>query len=345
MASLTRAARLTGYEALARSVGVDPREELRRVGIPIRALGEPEQLISFEAYLRLLDNTAVKGRCPDFGLRLARSQDISVLGPLAVLVGHAKTIAEGVDLAARYLFVHTPANSIARVPVPLDATRTDVTLAFALAEKVPRRQGLELALAFTARVVRVLGRESIRPRLALLPHPALCPLTSYTTTFGCPTQFDAPVAALRFATADLEKPLPGHDPMLKRLAQTYLDQHFPKGQECIADSVRELVRQFLSVGHATQQSVASALSIHPRALQRRLEGEGLRFIDIVDAVRRDLLIELLDRSDRPSLMHVSLTLGYSEQAALSRSCRRWFQCSPTELYRRRKQAPARARAA
>jgi AraC-like DNA-binding protein len=335
MTVLTRAARLTGYEDLARSVGVDPRQELRRVGIPIRSLENPDALISYESFLRLLENTAVNGSCPNFGLRLSQAQDISVLGPLAVLIGHARTISEAAHFAARYLFVHTPGNRVALVPVPLDSTQTDVSFTIELAGKVPRSQGYELGLAFITRLVRMLGRGAIRPLLAMLPHARLGPLSAYTAAFGCPTRFESGVAALRFATAELERPLPEHDPMLKRLAQTYLDQNFPKGQELIADSVRELVRQFLSVGHATQQSVASALSIHPRALQRRLVGEGFRFIDIVDGVRRDLLVELLDRTARPNLLEVSLALGYSEQAALSRSCKRWFRCSPTELHRRR----------
>lgn len=336
MPTLTRAARLTGYEALARSVGVEPRQELRRVGIPLRSLEDPEALISYEAYLHLLENSAVKGNCRDFALRLAKAQDISVLGPLAVLIGHARTVAEAASFASRYLFVHTPGNRISLMPAPLEPGHVDVTFSIEVVGKAPRSQGSELGLAFISRVVRVLGHGAIRPRLALVPHARLGPVSSYTEAFGCPTRFEAGTAALRFATADVERPLPEHDPMLKRLAQTYLDQNFPKGQELIADSVRALVRQFLSVGHATQQSIAGVLSIHPRALQRRLVGEGFRFVDIVDDVRRDLLVELLDRSARPNLMDVSLSLGYSEQAALSRSCKRWFQCSPTELHRRRK---------
>jgi AraC-like DNA-binding protein len=338
MTALTRAARLTGYETLARSLGVDPRQELQRVGIPLRSLENPDALINYESFLRLLENTAVKGNCVDFGLRLSQSQDLSVLGPLAVLIGHARTIAEAADFASRYLFVHTPGNRITLAPVPLDPALTDVIFSIDMVGKAPRRQGFELGLAYTARTVRMLGRGAIRPCLALLPHARLAPLSSYRTAFGCPTEFDSTTAALRFATADVERPLPEHDPMLKRLAQTYLDQNFPKGKELISDSVRELVRQFLSVGQATQQTIASALSIHPRALQRKLVSEGFRFIDIVDDVRRNLLVEMLDRSARPNLMQVSLTLGYSEQAALSRSCQRWFKCSPTELHRRRRVA-------
>jgi hypothetical protein len=42
MSSLTHAARLTGYEELARSLELDPRGEVRNVGIPVNSLRDPE---------------------------------------------------------------------------------------------------------------------------------------------------------------------------------------------------------------------------------------------------------------------------------------------------------------
>jgi AraC-like DNA-binding protein len=337
MTVLARAASLAGYDDLARSVGVDPRRELQRVGIPLRLLADPDALINYESFLRLLDNTATKGSCPDFGLRLSQSQaqDITILGPLAVLIRHARTLAEAAGFASRYLFVHTTGNQFNLLPTPDDPAQSDLIFSLESVGRAPRGQGIELGLGITARVVRMLGRGAIRPRQALLPHARLGPASAYTSTFGCPMRFDSSFAALRFATTDMSRPLPAHDPMLLRLAQTYLDQNFPVGQERLADSVRKLVRQFLAVGQANQQNVASALSIHPRSLQRRLVDEGFRFCDIVDEVRQKVLVELLDRSSRPDLTQVSQILGYSEQAALCRSCRRWFQCSPSELHRRR----------
>jgi hypothetical protein len=155
MVALTRASRLAGYEDLARSVGVDPRRELQRVGISVRSLEDPDSLISYESFLQLLENTALGGNCPEFGLRLAQSQEITALGPLGVLIGHAATVAEAADFASRFLFVHTPANRITLVPVPLDAAATDITFSIETTDKVPRRQGLELGLAYTARLVRM----------------------------------------------------------------------------------------------------------------------------------------------------------------------------------------------
>src|SRR3546814_9876899 len=45
--------------------------------------------------------------CADFGLRLADQQDISVLGPLAIAMQHAPTVAAALDIISRYLFVHS----------------------------------------------------------------------------------------------------------------------------------------------------------------------------------------------------------------------------------------------
>src|SRR3546814_15183849 len=43
----------------------------------------------------------------DFGLRRADQQDISVLGPLAIAMQHAPTVAAALNIISRYLFVHS----------------------------------------------------------------------------------------------------------------------------------------------------------------------------------------------------------------------------------------------
>ena len=80
--------------------------------------------------------------------------------------------------------------------------------------------------------------------------------------------------------------------------------------------------------------VAGELAMHPKTLQRRLLAEGQPFKDLVDEVRRNRFLELAAQPGTFNLTQLALLLGYSEQAALTRSCRRWFGCPPTELRRR-----------
>jgi len=55
---------------------------------------------------------------------------------------------------------------------------------------------------------------------------------------------------------------------------------------------------------------------------------------LLDEVRRDGFLDLLRQPTRPGLAQIALMLGYSEQAALSRSCQRWFGSSPSAMLKR-----------
>ena len=331
MTALVRAACLNGYEALARSIGVDVERELERVGLSTQSLANPDALIPYVARFHLLEHTAAAGNCPDFGLRLSESQGVEILGPLAILLRHADTLADAIDLATRHLFVHSPAIRFATLPVAGRSSEVDLALSFELPHLPPCGQSLELVLGLMACVIRQITQARARPLLALIPHARIGPAASYTRVLDCECRFQAPVLALRLAAAQLARPLPEHNPMLRKLAQSYVDQNFGTPDQAFVDRVRPMVRRFLGSGQATQANIAALLSIHPRTLQRRLLDEGHRFEDIVDAIRKEMLIDLLSRPATMSLSQIALMLGYSEQAALTRSCRRLFNCTPTEL--------------
>ncbi len=69
--------------------------------------------------------------------------------------------------------------------------------------------------------------------------------------------------------------------------------------------------------------------MHPRTLQRRVREEGTTFEAIKDGVRRGLAQRYLSQPDLP-LTQITALLGYSEQSAFGRSCRRWFGVTPRQ---------------
>ncbi len=113
----------------------------------------------------------------------------------------------------------------------------------------------------------------------------------------------------------------------------HLDQNFGSATSFVAYQVRVLARRLLGTEQMSQAEIASAMAVHPRTLQRQLKKEGARFEDIVDGLRREQLL-LMFSGTSPPMAQVAVMLGYSEQAALTHSCRRWFGVSPTELRRR-----------
>ncbi len=334
MTVLVRAASLQGYEELARQCGVDPLRAMRRVRLSAFNLADADSLIPYVAFITLLEQTAAEGRCPDFGLRLAQAQGVGVLGQLAVLFQHASTLGEALQLASRYIFVHSPAVHLDVCPVADAAQLVDLTFSLDIPHLPHRAQTHELSLGLMVNGIMAVGQGLVRPLQVRLPHAQLGPARSYQATMGCDCVFDAPAAAVRMEAAALQQVLPEHNAQLQQFAQNYLDQQFGDPAQHFGDRIRSMVRRFLSSGMGNQSDIARALSINPRTLQRRLAAEGLYFEDIVDEMRKQQLQDLLGQMDAPPLIQIAMMLGYTESSTLNRSCQRWFDCTPATLRER-----------
>ena len=83
MTGLVRSACLTHYAEVARSLGLDPLQQLRAVELSPRCLQQLDLKIPVEAVGRLLENSAQAAGVEDFGLRMAEQRKLSNLGPLA----------------------------------------------------------------------------------------------------------------------------------------------------------------------------------------------------------------------------------------------------------------------
>ena len=100
-------------------------------------------------------------------------------------------------------------------------------------------------------------------------------------------------------------------------------------QSISARQTSELVDRHLMTGQFGLHEIARQLGLHERTLQRRLAEQNLYFEEIVDQVRRERASEYLQFSAIP-LIQVATFLGYSNQTALTRACRRWFGESPQD---------------
>ncbi len=334
MTLLIRANALEGFAPLARTVGIDVEKALLRVRLEPKVLENQETFISFLAVIRLLEYSAYEGRCPDFGLRLAHVQDRSFSGPLTVLMRHADTLGQALEVGSKNLFVLSPTVRFESVALRDAPQWTDLMLSLNVPPRSPHAQSLEQSLAFMAQVLRDLSHGKVRPVIALFPHAQLGGLKSYNAALGCDCQFGATYAALRIRTQDLGLPLPDRNPLMLQMAQEYIRQNFAAPTRLVTEGVRDCIRKLLNAGGADLSSVAQHLGMHSKTLQRRLREEGSRFDHLLDEVRRDQFESLITQPHPPHLAQIALMLGYSEQATLTRSCRRWFGRNPSAMQRR-----------
>jgi AraC-like DNA-binding protein len=67
-------------------------------------------------------------------------------------------------------------------------------------------------------------------------------------------------------------------------------------------------------------------------LRGHLAREGQTFDAIREQVYREAMLRFLRETDVP-LAQLAAALGYSDQSALTRSCRRWFGMTPSRIRR------------
>jgi AraC-like DNA-binding protein len=321
-------------------LGGNPDDFLDRFRIPPDVVEQPQAFVSYRSLIRLLEWTARELRCPDFGLRLSTRQDLGILGPLGVAVRNCENLGDAMQTASRYMFVHSPAISFTP---RLFASDERVRLVFEIVvDRIGRAvQVTELSVGLAARTVGLLAHEPTTLAGVRFSHARVAPLQVYERHFGAPVVFGCEESAIELEAAALNLPIEDASLQLRELAEDYLELHHDDPGAPLARRVRMIVQRSLGTGSTSCNDVAAALALHPRTLQRQLRKEGKTFEKLKDEVRAELARNYLANRDLP-MAQVAALLDYSEQSALTRSCRRWFGKSPRAL-RRSIESPARLR--
>lgn len=158
------------------------------------------------------------------------------------------------------------------------------------------------------------------------------------TLLRCPLRFDAGATRVEIS-ADI-----WNAPALRPNSSLYAALE-PVAESMLAgaafsERVRLAATQALRGGDARIEAVARVLGLTPRTLQRRLQDEGLRYQEIVDAARGALAQQMLADPSR-GLDDLAEALGYADAGSFSRAFRRWYGCSPAEYRQRLRARPQR----
>lgn len=329
MTAKVRVGGLRGFNELVRQHGGDPLRLTRACNILDGVLDDEDALIPYRQLIHLMEKTATELALPDFGLRLAASQDIGILGPLAVAMQNSSTVEEAMRCAATYLFIQSPALALDIEKLPT-STRLRVDINLSQMPHGGMRQAEDLAIGVAHGVLTLLAQEAYRLIRVELPHEPLLSESAYEGYFDAPVIFNCDRNALYVPHDTLSACLLNRSEQLHRIAADYLNVQFPSMDGLCASRVETAIRKTLGTESCNRASVAKAMAMHPRTLQRRLKQEGTSFDTIRDSIRRETVEHYLCQTNMP-LSQVAGMAGYSEQAILSRSCRRWFGRSPRSI--------------
>jgi AraC-like DNA-binding protein len=329
MGNLIRATALRGYRDVVRELGGDPDPFLARYGIPAGIGVEEDAFVPFNAYVHLLEASADELACPDFGLRMAQWQGLDIFGPIAVIARNARTVLDGVQAVARFIYVHSPALTLRLLPQTEKGT---VKFTFELTEPgLPEViQAYEISMAVAARIVHLLGGPQARPRTVWFMHPQQGPDASYRQALSCRVRYQQSSCGFELSRRLADRRIESADPEASRLAAKYLERKYLPPSAPLSSRVAQLAQRLLPTGQCGVDAIANELAVHPRTLQRQLAAEGISCQDVIDRERRAAAAKYLMRPGL-ELSQIAGMLGYAEQSALNRSCRRWFGKTPREF--------------
>lgn len=327
--SLIRGTSLHGFTELVVELGGDPEDLLRRAHLPLAAIGDHDSFVSYRGVVAVLEAAAATTGADDFGRRLALRQGLDILGPLGVAARTAATVGAALAAIEQYMSVYSPAIAVSVAAAPGERL-AHFTWRIVADRPPPHRQAAELALGVSVRVFRLLAGDDFRPVTVQLRHRDAGSDTHHRAYFGCPVRFGSPGYGFSFHRRTLERPL-SSDGSVHAVVREYLGSIAP-ATTAGTEPVVHLIRRMLATGGPDLGLVADQLALHPRTLQRQLAGTGTSFATLVDEVRRTEAERYLCESTMP-LSQLAGVLGFSEQSALSRACRRWFGASPTAVRR------------
>lgn len=327
----SRADSFTGLAELAESLGRPLEPMLRRHGFTPETLKDPEAIISYTDLCSLIETCAVEWNCPDFGLRLARIQNLNILGPVGLVARLCDTVGEALLAMADRMAIHS--TGFDALLDPGDAQRGRAA-SITYAPKPGSGAGaqmVELGVGITKNVLATAsGVPNFKPWRVGFQHAAPADTEPANRFFGGPVSYGEATNTLYFDPGVLALPTAIRDKVYEPIIRAYLEQMKPRIEQDIVATTRELIGKLLATGRCSREAIAECLHLHPRTLQRRLAEHGVTFNELLDDYRKTLALDLLKQRGMP-LVRIADTLGYADQSSFHQAFKRWTDTSPIKL--------------
>jgi AraC-like DNA-binding protein len=295
---------------------------------------DPYEQIPLSCFVSFLEDAADALGDPLLGAKLGARSRVEDLGPIGLMF----LASPNLQIALGQLRNFFPTLQGA-TRVQLDARRPMPEYTYQILGPLiwPRRQDAELTLAGICSAIRALLGEQWSPLEVHFEHERLAQHTpeidaALFKIFRARISFGQTANRLMLDPDDLLKPVtsPGDAmaPHLERHLNDLMRTDATTFDSC-ASQVACLISKRLGHAGLEVQSIAEAVGLSPRTLQRRLAEEGTSLRDLVRRHRSHIVDRLL--KDRKTKMTViAHDVGYSDATTFSRAFKNWSGETPRD---------------
>jgi len=311
---------LSPFVSAAHALGVRVDVGLASVGLTTADLENPELRISHALAERMLRNVITQSGERDLGLLAAERLLPIHLDVVEYAARSQPTLRGAFEQSIRYYcLLHDGFEAELKV----DGDRAVVTINFGGLTIDNAAHEFVLAVhLMSAR--RMTGLADLAPIETHFVHARPKNTLVHQRIFRSPVHFGQAQSAIIYPRAALDAPLVAADSGLARVLERHAADALQKlgRSTSLPERVRELVRQDLTSGKLTAESLARRLGMSSRTLHRRLVAQGSSYRGIIDDVRREIALRCL-RDPQLAIREVGYLLGFTTGPAFHRAFRRW----------------------
>jgi AraC-like DNA-binding protein len=299
---------------------------LRRVGLTEPELLDPSMRLSPDRSRELGRELLTRIGDPEAGLKAAERLRLSDIDLLGYVLRHSAHPLAALERFARYaqLLGDTLDGRVER-------QRGRVVVTFRLSDG--RRMLPEAADYLVAGIfqcVRQLSNDQGRPIEVHIPRRRPRRLAAYRRFFGCPIVFDTEGGSLAYDARSLTVPFAGGDPRLVAILEVMAGEvlsTLPR-RGTVIERVRAHIGRHMENGGCNLDAVAAEFRMSERTLRRRLQQAGGSYRAVLDQVRRERAVALVEQGEE-TLAAIAQRVGFEDTKAFARAFRRWTGVAPS----------------
>ena len=296
------------------------------IGVSDDQISDPDARVPVIKSLKLWQVLAAAVPDPDIGLHVGRRYEVKETGLVGYAMLHSIHLLGALRRLVRYAKL---LNQYSEPRLVRDGQIWVLTT-----QSPPLLDGfrpiVDEGVTAVLTVLRELGGFQLEPVRIEYPYQRPEDLQSYRAMTDAELVFEREFPAMILRDYDLRSEIASKDGDLIRyldeLAQIHLDA-LPRATT-MAQRLRQVLWPHLSEGAPAIATVASELAVSPRTLQRRLREEGTSFKEVIEQLRKEKALLLL-QDPMLTVYEVGFLLGYSEPSAFYRAFKRWHGSSPS----------------
>ncbi|MGB0894055.1 MAG: AraC family transcriptional regulator ligand-binding domain-containing protein [Parashewanella sp.] len=260
----------------------------------------------------------------DYPIQIGLSFSPDTLGPLGILFLLSPTLAQGFKAIERFYPLQdksfTPVLSIVG-----ETTAIEIRFAYPMTRYLRDTVAVTAIFRLLSLLRLSLGRE-YQPMKVCFTRGL--PFLRHDLVASLNCEFNSECNAILISTHDMQASIQMAGESINQQIRETIKEHLIADKNLITP-LKQLIKEKLAQTDYSLELAAQGLNLSVRTLQRRLKELGLTFSKLVQLVRLEFALELLEDKTL-TLADVAERLGYSDESALSRSLIHKYGITPSK---------------